>query len=99
MMKPANSEPLIQNDETMRYRPLGKTGLKVSALSFGCMRLSDDQELNTKLISQAVDQGVNYFETTRGYLGGTCQHRAAPGLKGSNSSRWAGFPGGPFRTW
>ena len=82
VVQPANNEPLTRNDETMRYRPLGKTGLMVSALSFGCMRLKDDQDLNTALISRAVDLGVNYFETTRGYLGGTCQHRTAPGLAG-----------------
>ena len=78
---PANNEPLISNEETMRYRPIGKTGLKVSALSYGCMRLTEDQDLNTKLISKAIDLGVNYFETTRFYCGGKCQHRVAPGLK------------------
>ncbi len=78
---PAHDEPLIRNDETMRYRPLGKTGYMVSALAIGCMRLKDDPELNEKLISRAVDLGINYFETTRYYLGGTCQHRTAPGLK------------------
>jgi hypothetical protein len=44
----ANSEPLIRNDETMKYRPLGRTGLFVSALSFGCMRLADDPPLNIR---------------------------------------------------
>ena len=79
---PAHSEPLIKNPETMRYRPFGRTGLEVSALSMGCMRLSDDMELNERLVSRAIDLGVNYFETTRYYLGGQCQHRTAPGLKG-----------------
>jgi len=65
----------------MRYRPLGKTGLRISALSFGCMRLSNDEELNKRIIGKAIDMGVNYFETTRGYLRGTCQHRVAPGIK------------------
>ncbi len=82
---PAHNEPLIRQDETMRYRPLGKTGYMVSALSFGCMRLKDDPELNEKLIARAVDLGVNYFETTRYYLGGTCQHRTAPGLEGKTA--------------
>lgn len=82
---PANREPLAANNETMRYRPLGKTGLKVSALALGCMRLSDDEELNKELISTAIDRGVNYFETTRYYLGGTCQHRTAPGLAGKTA--------------
>lgn len=82
MTDPANREPLIANPDTMRYRPLGKTGLMVSALSVGCMRLSDNVELNQKLVSRAIECGVNYFETTRYYLGGTCQHRTAPGLVG-----------------
>ena len=58
----SNNEPLICSDEKMRYRSLGKTGLQVSALSFGCMRLSDDMDLNKKLISKAIDYGINYFE-------------------------------------
>ncbi len=73
-------EPLHQNAETMRYRPFGSTGLQVSALAMGCMRLSEDQELNTALVSRAIDLGVNYFETTRHYIRGTCQHKTAPGL-------------------
>ncbi|MFA5863321.1 MAG: aldo/keto reductase [Phycisphaerae bacterium] len=85
VVPPAHSEPLVQNNETMRYRPLGRTGLMVSALSFGCMRLSENQDLNTSLISRAIDLGVNYFETTRGYCQGQCQHRTAPGLKGKTS--------------
>lgn len=80
-----HGEPLIRNDETMRYRPLGKTGYMVSALSFGCMRLPDDPALNEKLIATAVERGLNYFETTRYYLGGTCQHRTAPGLRGKTA--------------
>jgi len=80
-----HSEPLIRNDETMCYRPMGKTGYMVSALSFGCMRLKDDMELNEKLISRAVDLGINYFETTRYYLEGTCQQRTAPGLRGKTA--------------
>ena len=76
-----NSEPLNHRDDTLRYRPLGRTGLMVSALSFGCMRLGEDQALNTELVGKAVDYGVNYFETTRGYCGGQCQQRTAPGLK------------------
>jgi len=81
----SNREPLNRKDETMRYRPFGKTGLNVSALSFGCMRLADDPPYNTTLIARAIDLGVNYFETTRYYLGGTCQHRTAPGLVGKTA--------------
>lgn len=78
---PANSEPPLHNDETMSYRAIGKTGLNVSALSMGCMRLGEDQELNTRVVSRAVELGVNYFETARWYCGGQCQQRTAPGIR------------------
>ena len=81
----ANAEPLIRNEQTMRYRPMGRTGRQVSALSMGCMRLSEDQELNTRVVSRALELGVNYFETTRGYCGGQCQQRTAPGLQGKTT--------------
>ena len=77
-----NTEPLARNEQAMRYRRLGKTGLLVSALSMGCMRLTEDQAHNDKLISTALEMGINYFETTRGYCGWRCQHYAAPGIKG-----------------
>ncbi len=79
---PIPADPLNRKDQTMRYRPLGQTGLQVSALSFGCMRLADDPPLNAALLSRAIDLGINYFETTRSYLDGTCQHRVAPGIQG-----------------
>ncbi len=67
----------------MQYRPLGKTGLQVSTLAMGCMRLpAEDPELAAQIVDQAIEAGVNYFETTRGYVGGRCQHLTAPGLKG-----------------
>jgi predicted aldo/keto reductase-like oxidoreductase len=67
----------------MQYRPLGKTGLKVSALAMGCMRLpKDDPELAAQVVDSAIAAGVNYFETTRWYIDGMCQHLTAPGLKG-----------------
>ena len=80
----SNNETLTRDDEKMQYRSFGKTGLMVSALSFGCMRLSDNMDLNENLISKAIDCGINYFETTRGYCSGQCQQRTAPGLKGKN---------------
>ncbi|OPZ24157.1 MAG: Aldo/keto reductase family protein [Lentisphaerae bacterium ADurb.BinA184] len=78
----ANCEALAQKPEAMNYRAFGRTGLMVSALSMGCMRLGEDQEANTRVVARALELGVNYFETTRWYCGGQCQHRTAPGLAG-----------------
>lgn len=67
----------------MQYRPLGKTGLQVSALAMGCMRLPEhDPELSAQVVDAAIAAGVNYFETTRWYINGRCQHLTAGGLKG-----------------
>lgn len=77
---PCNHQGPQCDEAKMRYRKFGNTGWKVSALSFGCMRLHEDMSYNEKLISKAIDEGVNYFETTRYYLGGQCQQRTAPGL-------------------
>ena len=59
----------------MQYRTFGKTGEKVSALGFGCMRLpiigKDKSAINEaeaiRLIHYAIDQGVNYFDTAYPY--------------------------------
>ena len=67
----------------MQYRPLGKTGLKVSALAMGCMRLPEkDPERAAAVVDAAIAAGINYFETTRWYINGKCQDLTALGLKG-----------------
>src|SRR6202453_1458262 len=57
----------------MQKRKLGKNGLEVSALGFGCMGLnfSYGHALSNKdsitLIRQAVDHGVTFFDTAEVY--------------------------------
>jgi hypothetical protein len=47
------------------------------------MRLpAEDPELSAQVVDSAIAAGVNYFETTRGYIDGRCQHLVGPGLKG-----------------
>ncbi|HET7176183.1 MAG TPA: aldo/keto reductase [Gammaproteobacteria bacterium] len=57
----------------MQKRKLGKGGLEVSALGLGCMGMSyaygpapDKQEM-VKLLHQAVDLGVSFFDTAEAY--------------------------------
>ena len=84
----------------MKYRSLGKTGLQVSALAMGCMRLpADDPDLAAQLVDEAIAAGINYFETTRGYIDGRCHHRegrrAGCGC-GRDGAGGRGLAGGPL---
>jgi aryl-alcohol dehydrogenase-like predicted oxidoreductase len=47
----------------MRYRQLGKSGLQVSEIGFGCMSLGGDDKQNKSLIECAIDGGINFFDT------------------------------------
>jgi predicted aldo/keto reductase-like oxidoreductase len=49
----------------LTYRVLGKTGLKVTTVGYGCMITSD-----ATVITRAVDMGINYFDTSRNYQHG-----------------------------
>ena len=57
----------------MQKRTLGKSGLQVSALGFGCMGLSygygpaTDKEQAIKVIRAAYDGGVTFFDTAEAY--------------------------------
>jgi len=63
-----------------RYRTLGKTGLKVSTVGYGCMITSD-----SSVISRAVDMGITYFDTARGYQSGNNERMVGAALKGSRN--------------
>lgn len=54
----------------MVYRDLGNTGVRLSPLGFGMMRLPSDERVVTKMVRDAIDEGVNYIDTAYGYLDG-----------------------------
>lgn len=78
--EPAASGPATATDGNagpgMRYRPMGMTGVSVSALGFGMMRppaLPDggvDEEAFRKMVRHAIDNGLNYIDTSYVYSGG-----------------------------
>ena len=51
----------------MQYTTDPKTGSKLSILGFSCMRLPRDRELTEKLVINAVNRGINYFDTAYVY--------------------------------
>jgi predicted aldo/keto reductase-like oxidoreductase len=59
------------------YRTLGRTGLKVTVVSFGAM-LTPEPEV----IRVAIEQGVNYIDTARKYMNGKNEEIVAKAIKG-----------------
>jgi aryl-alcohol dehydrogenase-like predicted oxidoreductase len=57
----------------MQKRQLGKSGLEVSALGFGCMGISFgygpaiDRQQGIAIIRAAVDRGITFFDTAEAY--------------------------------
>ena len=68
----------------MNYRNLGKSGLKVSELSFGSWVTYANQvdvDLAKKLMSAAWDRGVNFFDNAEGYAHGESERVMGKALK------------------
>jgi aryl-alcohol dehydrogenase-like predicted oxidoreductase len=65
-------------------RPLGKTGLEVSALGLGGFHLGSakDQATATEIVHQAMDAGVNFFDNCWEYHEGTSEERLGIALQG-----------------
>jgi len=60
----------------LTYRTLGRTGLKVTSLSFGCMTTSDES-----VIRRAADIGIIHFDTARSYQNGNNERMVGAALK------------------
>jgi uncharacterized protein len=59
------------------YRTLGRTGLKITVVSFGAM-LTPEPEV----IRAGLDQGLNYIDTARRYMNGKNEGIVAQAIKG-----------------
>lgn len=54
----------------MKYSILGKSELQLSEIGFGCMSLEGDRQDNIKLLHQAQENGINFFDTADLYQEG-----------------------------
>lgn len=95
MLQAAESSPSFDTSSvrnyraSMRYRPMGRTGIHVSALGFGMLRLPllDDgktinQDLSVEIVRHAVDNGLNYVDTAHAYFGGRSEMTVGKALSG-----------------
>ena len=69
------------SDIKFEYRILGKTGLKVTSVGFGCMVTSDGS-----VVERAADLGITYFDTAHSYQAGNNERMVGAALKGKRNS-------------
>lgn len=71
-------------------RPLGRTGLTVSELGFGCAswwgKPAFDERVALGLVHEAIDLGVTLFDTGASYSAGEAEPRLGRALKGRDTS-------------
>ncbi|MEX2604884.1 MAG: aldo/keto reductase [Gracilimonas sp.] len=65
----------------MKYTQLGKSDLKISEISFGCMSLENDQNTATALLRKAHEFGINFFDTADLYDKGLNEEMVGKALK------------------
>jgi len=94
----------------MRYRQLGRTGLRISELSLGTMTFGGsgpfwqgigalDEPAAAALVSRALEAGINCFDTADGYADGDSERMLGRILAGRRAelviATKAAFPTGP----
>lgn len=62
-----------------RYSPLGRTGMKISDVSFGGSRLRNGQE---DIVLHAYDRGINYFDSAETYTDSESETTIGNALRG-----------------
>ncbi len=72
----------------MQYKKLGRTGLKVSALCLGTMTFGAQVEETEalKIIGKALEDGVNFFDTSNAYVQGKSEEIVGKALKKERQS-------------
>jgi len=70
----------------MRYRTLGRTGIKVSPYALGAMMFgfmgNPDHEDSIRIIHKALDAGINFIDTADAYSHGESEEIVGKALKG-----------------
>ena len=70
----------------MEYRPLGRTGLNVSEIGFGCgnvggLMIRGEHGDQVKAVARAMELGINYFDTASSYGDGQSETNLGRVLK------------------
>ncbi len=77
------AEVRLQDMKLTDYRPFGRTGVKVSPLTLGCMMFGGKTGLDDscRIIDRAIDAGVNVLDTANAYSRGRSEEFTGEALK------------------
>lgn len=87
ILRESLSKDILNYNPNMQYRMMGRTGINVSALGFGMLRLPMknghvDFDQTTPMVRRAIEGGVNYIDTGRVYMGGESEQAVGKALAG-----------------
>ena len=79
----------------MNYRMLGRTGLRVSELGFGCgnvggLMIRGEAQAQVGSVARAMELGINYFDTASSYGAGQSETNLGRVLKELNADVFVG---------
>src|SRR5262249_54892793 len=80
-----------RGDAHMEYRSLGSTGLRVSALGFGCgniggLLIRGSVAERERAVARAMELGINYFDTAASYGDGQSEENLGRALRALKAS-------------
>jgi aryl-alcohol dehydrogenase-like predicted oxidoreductase len=92
---PVYGSPFTVYDALMKYRTLGRTGLKVSELCLGTMTFGEnffniavvDQAGANAMVARCLDAGINFFDTADVYAYGQSETILGQALKDAGVAR------------
>jgi len=70
----------------VKYRPLGKTGVTISEIGFGCgdnaaLMIDGDPAVRRSVVARAIEVGISYFDTSNNYGDGKSEANLGATLK------------------
>jgi len=80
--KAASAQPEWAGAQVRQYRNLGRTGFKMSDISFGCAGLSD-----ADVARRGVERGITYFDTSPDYSNAGSERALGEGVRGTPRDR------------
>ena len=67
---------------TIARRRLGKTGERLSIIGLGgIVLMGNDQQNANRIVAEAVERGINYFDVAPSYGGGEAEEKMGPALE------------------